>query len=279
MMNKGRPEKLSYSFSRWTDVPLAKWEWFQEQLDQGWFIGFDPRTAFPGKWSLAPEDTYGLVFWTKDPTRLILEAERLKRYPLVIHVTLTGWEEVEKGAPDIERGIFVLGEAVKAFGPENVVWRFSPVPLVEDSVERFEYIAAEAEQMGLKEVFLSFLQQNDLMPETRAPRVRLELMKQMAARAHGLQVRLCAEDQSVTLTNPRPENLWHGVCESGRRFTPDPDSLYNGPPTEGCGCALAVDPFTVNESCTLGCKYCYAADKDLSPRKRNTTKRALKVLP
>ena len=51
------------------------------------------------------------------------------------------------------------------------------------------------------------------------------------------------------------------------------------PPSEGCGCVLMADPFTINESCTFGCQYCYAADKSLAPKKRNTTKGHLPVVP
>lgn len=267
-MNSGKAEKLLYSFSRWTDVPAAKWGWFFNQLVQGHFVGFDPRTAVPSKWSLKPADTYGLVFWTKDPTNLIKEAHRLRAFPLVIHLTLTGWTEVEKGAPGLAQGITLMRETVEAFGPDRVVWRFSPVPLVDDVLERFRDIAVEAVEVGLKEVFLSFLQENDFQFETRPPRVRSELMRQMAALVPDLEVKLCAEDRTVL---GGPANLGHGICEPGSRFMGP--GVPNPPPTEGCGCALAVDPFTVNESCTLGCQYCYAADQSLSPRKRNTTKK------
>jgi sulfatase maturation enzyme AslB (radical SAM superfamily) len=85
----------------------------------------------------------------------------------------------------------------------------------------------------------------------------------------------------------KPNNLASGICESGERFAVippvDPTNLLTSvlrqeralPPREGCGCALAVDPFTINETCTMGCSYCYAADKSLASKKRNTTKFSL----
>lgn len=268
-MLSGRTEKLPYSLSRWTDLPAAKWPWFEQQLDQGWMVGVDPRTAVPGKWSLAPQDTYGLVFWTKNPTNLILNADRLKAYSLVIHMTLTGWEEVEKGAPTLKEGLALLARAAEVFHPSRVVWRFSPIPNTRDVVERFAVIAGEAEKIGLSEVYLAFLQENDLMPEHRPVRVRKELLKLMAARTK-LKLKLCNEDR--TLAGPSMmENLGSGICESGERFLPSKYAI-DAPKTEGCGCALAVDPFTINESCTMGCAYCYAANRDLAPKKRNTTK-------
>lgn len=287
-MLSGKTEGLPYSLSRWTDLPAAKWPWFQEQLDQGWMVGFDPRTAIPGKWSLDVKDTYGLVFWTKNPTNLLLNADRLKDFPMVIHMTLTGWEEVEKGAPSIIEGMELLQEAAKVFGPHRVTWRFSPVPVVENTVERFATIAQAAEKAGVTEVYLAFLQENDLVPETRPGRTRRELLKHMA-NSTKLQIRLCNEDRSLgqapVIPSDRPANfrslppnLAYGVCESGHRFSPSNYGI-DLPKTEGCGCALAVDPFTINETCTMGCTYCYAADKTLAPKKRNTTRaRALPMV-
>lgn len=285
----GRQERLPYSLSRWTDLPAAKWDWFKAQLAAGEMMAFDPRTAVPGKWSLLPEHTLGLVFWTKNPENLILDHNLLVPYRKVIHMTLTGWEEVEKGAPDIQEGLALLKRAVTTFGPENVTWRFSPVPMVDDLLDRFEYMAHHARMAGVQTVYVAFLQENDLMPETRARRTRVELLKQMALKASGCRVLLCNEDKSLQGEDMKPNNLASGICESGRRFVADDprvhDALWlasgqtSAPPTEGCGCALAVDPFTINETCTMGCSYCYAADKSLASKKRNTTKFTLPVIP
>lgn len=273
----GKAEGLPYSLSRWTDLPAAKWPWFEQQLAQGWMVGFDPRTAFPAKWSLAVEDTLGLVFWTRNPTNLIERASLLKPYPLVVHMTLTGWHEVEKGSPSIEQGLRLMEAAVDAFGPENVVWRFSPVPMTDDTVKRFNRIASAASTFGVRQVYVAFLQDNDLMTEDRDPATRREVLRAMADGSHGLDVLLCQEDKTLQaggdLGLRHPPNLRYGVCEDGKRFPQGSSDLA----FEGCGCALAVDPFTVNESCTMGCRYCYAADQSLASRKRNTT-RSLPVM-
>lgn len=261
-MRSGRVERLPYSLSRWTDLPAAKWPWFQAMLDQGSMVGIDPRTGLPDRWSLAREDTMGLIFWTRNSRNLIVNADRLKtayadpktgQVPIVVHFTLTGWHEVEKGAPNLGEGLALLQDTVAAFGAQNVTWRFSPVPMVSDVVERFEIIARKAADMGLREVFVSFLQENDRVPETRAPRVRSETLKLLAGRAHGLKVLLCNEDRTLDLRGVT--NLDRGICESGKRFI-QTDYQIDGPKTEGCGCSLAVDPFTVNETCSMGCAYC-----------------------
>lgn len=263
----GKAEGLLYSLSRWTDLPAAKWPWFRRQLDHGVMVGIDPRTAMPGFWSLRREDALGLVFWTKNPTNLIEDADLLNGFPLVIHVTLTGWTEVEHGAPNIKWGLRRMAETVEAFGADKVVWRFSPVPVVPDVIERFERISKEVQAMGIGQVYVAFLQDNDTVAESRSRQVRQDLLCRMADM--GLDILVCNEDR--VLDGPGlswPSNLRYGVCEDGSRFTGALGEIKS----EGCGCALAVDPFTINESCSMGCEFCYAADLSLSKERRDTTK-------
>lgn len=279
IVNTGRAEGLPYSLSRWTDVPgdASKWAWMLDAFAAGEMMAIDPRTGVPGRWSLKPDDTLGLIFWTKDPRNLIARADLIRRYRHKIHVTVTGWQEVEKNAPSLCEGKAYLRYAVDTFGPENVTWRFSPVPMVENPsvASRFEEIAVDASYAGLRSVYVSFLQENDLMPERRTPDERRMVLERMdlIAGHYGLKVLLCAEDR--LLGGEDYPNLGSGVC------APPEDFALPGrekSPSEGCGCALAVDPFTINESCSLGCTYCYASDKALAPKKRNTT-RSLPVLP
>jgi DNA repair photolyase len=234
-------------------------------------VAFDPRNAIPYEWSLKPDDTLGLVFWTKDPTNLIFDARWLKDYRFKVHVTVTGWHEVEKGAPSLRLGTNLLSMAASAFGPENVSWRFSPVPMVPDVVERFDTIAALASEHGVRSVYLSFLQTNDLMAETRNEQDRLNLLVQMAevGAQRGVRVLLCNEDRLLMGHPDLHPNLASGLCAPPADFAQPGRDM---PPSEGCGCVLMADPFTINETCTMGCQYCYAADATLAPKKRNTTR-------
>jgi hypothetical protein len=268
-VRSGRAENIPYSLSRWTDLPAAKWAWFKGVLADGEMMGFDSsRSVIPAVWSLKPEDTLGLNFWTKDPRNLLLDRALLKPYNVKIHMTITGWEEVEKGAPSMKDAIWMFQDCAKVFGAENVIWRFSPVPLVEDVIWRFYQIA---NQIRTSKVYVAFLQPNDLVPETRDAAERRRLLNEFASKVNGMgtQVLLCNDDKAlfgVAPPYPPPPNLSLGVCAA-------PEDWGGVPPaTMGCGCAVMVDPFTVNESCTFGCTYCYAADKSLDPKKHNTTR-------
>lgn len=267
MTNKGTKEGLPYSLSRWTDVPAAKWEWMQKAVRDQQMLAFDSRTGVPGVWSLDPCDTLGLVFWTKNPYNLVHHAPWLREYEYKVHVTATGWHEVEKGAPDIERSARLLAEAVGKFGPDRVTWRFSPVPAVADVVPRFGRLLDAAATSGLTSVYVSFLQTNDLMREGRGVDERVGILTDLAnlAARRNVRVLLCNEDRMLAGRTGLAPNLGSGVCARPEDFGLEARS------SEGCGCVWMVDPFTFNESCTMGCQYCYAADKTLSPKKRNTT--------
>jgi hypothetical protein len=223
-------------------------------------VAMDPRTGLPDRWSLDPAQTLGLVFWTRNSRNLVKDAALLAGHRTVIHFTLTGWHEVEARAPGISEGLELLASAVETFGVENVRWRFSPVPVVDDAVERFARIAEGAAALGLKDVYVSFLQPNDWAPETRTCGDRQTLLWGMA-KVTTLELVLCNED----LSTPVGPGVRRGICEDAARFTADAKA-------EKCGCALTVDPFSQNEACVYGCRYCYSGNQATSARKRNTTR-------
>lgn len=268
-LRSGAEEGVPYSLSRWTDICGTKWPWFESCLAAGQMLAFDPREGLPTYWSLKPEDTLGLVFWTKYPAPIVASQLRLQAYNVVVNVTATGWEEVEKGAPTLDEAGRLLIATAEAF--PKTYWRFSPIPALPERVvlERFARLLDYAERAGLKQVFVSYLQSNDRINETRTAMERFDLLNRMSAMAqnYGVSVFLCQDDHSF--------DDWQG-----KQFSLEPcvrsEDFSKAGVVERCGCVMIVDPFTINETCTFGCQYCYAADQSLSPKKRNTT--SLKVV-
>src|SRR5581483_1696335 len=150
-------------------------------MKAGYMEGFDPRTAVPAYWSLKPEDTLGLIFWTKNPENLIAHADMLRPYNLRVHVTITGWTEEEPGVPRWVDTAHMARRLGVLFGWDRITWRFSPVPIGldrHDLLDRFDKIAWLVSPFlsdpggGIKNVFLSFLQPNDRIEEDRDMRER-----------------------------------------------------------------------------------------------------------
>lgn len=266
----GITEGVPLSLSRYTDVLASKdkWAWFVQSMHEGRMLAFDPRNAIPRYWSTLPGQTAGIVFWTKNPTRLLGSTHLVEGHLVSVHMTITGWTEAERGAPSIEAAAEMLNRTVEVFGADAVTWRFSPVPLVPDAAERFARINALVTPL-VDSVYVSFLQSNDRVPETRTVEERQEMLRRMAE-VTTRQVLLCAEDRSLVGATG-PSNLATGICAPPSRFG-------SAIPTrsEGCGCVLMADPFTRNESCGLGCTYCYAADASTSAKKRSTFLTVLK---
>ena len=262
----GVAERIPYSLSRWTDVPSSKWSWFEACLDSKKMVAFDPRTSAPGVWSLSPEDTLGLVFWTKNPTALLQSRDRLDPYDVTVHMTATGWAEVEKGTPSIEEAGRLLVRTARAF--KKTYWRFSPIPILPDAelLRRFQRLLGFAAIAGIKQTFVSFLQENDKIPETRTPESRFSILNMLADEADtfGVEVVLCKDDRTF--------EGWGGARFTTEACVQPADFGEGRVHLENCGCVLMVDPFTVNEACQFGCAYCYASDKGLSVKRRNTTR-------
>jgi len=273
----GKKLNLPYSFSRWTDVPIDRWAWFKELLKQKEMLGWHPQQMVPYRWSLKPEDTLGLIFWTKDPTNVMLEGLQDLGYKVKMHVTVTGWEEVEGKAPPLQRAATNLAMAYELLGADSVIWRFSPIPVLDHAevLRRFHLILARTSDYAVKRVYTSFLQPNALIPESRSELDRLNLLVEMGelAQQYGVRVLLCNEDKLLKGHPDLHPNVGSGVCAPPEDFAlPKREK----PVSEGCGCALMVDPFNVNESCRVGCKYCYVAD--LNGTRKDSSKEHLKVL-
>ncbi len=240
----------------------GKWDWFMERQQEGWFWAFDGRTGIPSRWSLRPDSSLGLLWWTKNPLNLINHHSTVMPYRNHVNITLTGWHEVEKGVPPVEKTVELMKEAVKIFGSENVTWRFSPVPIVSDVVDRFRSIVGALGATLPSSVMVSFLQKNDFMEDGRSNEKRLEILNSLR-NASPISVRLCAEDPMGGFEK--------AICAPSAMFGFETDK-------EQCGCGVAVEPFGSQESCVYGCRYCYAADKTISQKKTNTTKRSLDIL-
>lgn len=274
VLRKGSEEGVPYSLSRWTDIPgtLGKWSWFKSCLEFRQMVAFDPRTSAPGMWSLRPADTHSLVFWTKNPENLVRDRKLLDPYRVAVHLTATGWAEQERGTPSLKQAGELMVAASMAF--ETVHWRFSPVPLLPENVvlERFQRLLVYAAAAGLDQVFVSFLQTNDRIPETRGATERFDLLNRLAdlTAPYKIKVALCRDDRTLDKHDDRQFSI--GTCVDPVDFG-DESRVH----LEDCGCVLMVDPFTINESCRYDCGYCYARDISLSPRKRNTMLRRLPV--
>lgn len=227
-------------------------------MKQGVFDGFDPvHSGVPRSWSLLPEDTQELIFWSKNPSSLVKDSDLLFPYvgKVGVHITCTGWgNKVERGVPDYREVLPLLQPLIEVYGTEQVTWRISPVP--EGDVSLLLPLFDLAAKTGIERVFCSFLQENAVMPRILFPNEKEENTKALTAwgRERGMQVSFCYDDRMFA-----PGVV--GVCSPPS--TPET-------PTDACGCSLAVDPFGIHESCIYNCRYCYVTTPQLGPKRHNS---------
>ena len=137
------------SASRSTDIPAFYSDWFFHRLEKGYSAWTNP---FNGKKSyVSYQNTRFIVFWSKNPEKLIPHLDKLEQHtPKIqcyIQYTLNDYvaEELEKGVPSVEKRIDTFKRLVDKLGRGHVIWRFDPLILtdqitIEDLLHKIESI-------------------------------------------------------------------------------------------------------------------------------------------
>src|SRR5512143_1704999 len=138
------------SASRRTDIPAFYSEWFMKRIEEGHVMVRNPMNARQvSRISLEPELVDCIVFWTKDPSRMIGKLDVLdqKKYSYYFQFSLTPYgKDIEPSVPEKKKVVSAFIELSERIGKERVVWRYDPI-LLTDSINRdyhfrsFEHLA------------------------------------------------------------------------------------------------------------------------------------------
>lgn len=267
------------SASRRTDIPAFYSDWFVNRMREGFLLTRNPFNARQIKRvSLKPEDVEVLVFWTRNPLKLMsfLPEMDAKGYRYYFQYTITGYPRaIEKSVPKPHRAIETFIDLSRKIGKEKVVWRYDPILLsnllpVEEHKRLFNKVASmlaghtnrvvisfadfyEKTERNLKQI--DGLIYSDI---THKQEQLLELSAYMAnvAAAHDMDIKSCAE--AVDVTNA---GVPHGKCIDDALikdvFGLSLDGKKDASQREVCGCIKSVD-IGVYNTCLHGCSYCYA---------------------
>lgn len=267
------------SASRRTDIPAFYSEWFINRIREGFLLTRNPFNAHQVKRvSLKPEDVEVLVFWTRNPSKLMPFLPELDAlgYLYYFQYTITGYPRmVEKSVPVLQRAIETFIELSQKIGPNRVVWRYDPILLsnflpLDEHKRLFSKIANmltgktsrvvisfadfyKKTEKNLKQVdglvCSNIIQQQEQL---------LELSAYMAkvATAHGMEIKSCAEAVDISSTG-----VSHGKCIDDALikdvFGLSLDGKKDSGQREECGCIKSID-IGVYNTCLHGCSYCYA---------------------
>jgi len=267
------------SASRRTDIPAFYSDWFINRIRAGFCHWRNPFSNQIYRVSLAPEDCYAIVFWTRGPQPLIPKLAELngRGYRYYFLYTILGYpNSIETHNPPLEKSIETFREISRFVKPDFVVWRYDPIVIsnvtpLSFHLERFAHIAKNLAGYTHRCIY-SFLDmygkskrnlarlsdQHGLVFEPPSQQLRCELLGELAriAKAHSIQMYSCCEDDYLRMPEIR-----RGSCvdlQLLRQLTSNPRLILHSKPTRDfCGCVESVDIGSYN-TCLFGCTYCYA---------------------
>ncbi len=278
------------SASRRTDIPAFYSDWLMNRVRAGFVMTRNPFNAQQVKHvSLLPEDVDVLVFWTRNPAKLLPHMDELNErgFRSYFNFTLTGYPRaLERKTPHPAKAIELFQQLAERVGPEKVIWRYDPILLcnllpLEEHLRLFSKIAAGLEGSTQRVVislsdFYAKTQRNlnaieGLVYEDlkEKPDQALQLACQMKDIAHqyGMGIQACAEEFDLTPAGIQPgkcidDALIHKLFDI--RLSPKKDTGQRA----ACGCIKSVDIGQYN-SCLHGCQYCYATYNDKQVRRNH----------
>lgn len=265
------------SVSRRTDIPNYYSEWFLTRIRQGFVYVRNPMNAHQiSRLDLSPELVDCIVFWTKNPERMLEQLDRLRDYLYYFQFTLTGYgRDIEPNLPDKRAKLIPVFQRLSdKIGRQRVIWRYDPILInpkytADYHLRAFEEIAKRLS--GYTErVVISFL---DMYAKTArntkgleitelsdAEKICLARQLQEIASRHHLTIETCAEQIDLQAIG-----IQHGSCIDkalieallGCKLTGGKDRNQR----KECGCLESIDIGAYN-TCLNGCRYCYANDND-----------------
>ncbi|EHH1223500.1 DUF1848 domain-containing protein, partial [Vibrio parahaemolyticus] len=253
--------------------------WFINRVRAGFLLTRNPfNYSQITRVSLTPEDVDVIVFWTRNPKKIMsylpeLDALGINYY---FQYTITGYpKNIDTKNVSPYKSIETFKELSRKIGSDRVIWRYDPILLsnylpFEEHLRLFEKIASLL-QGFCNRVVISFadfykkteknlgsvdgLVCSDILEHESKCR---KLSRCLADIAHnyGLDIYSCSEDVDLAQSG-----IAHGKCIDDNLikevFNIDVNNVKDKGQREACGCVKSIDIGMYN-TCLHGCKYCYA---------------------
>lgn len=260
------------SASRRTDIPAFYSRWFLHRLAEGFCDWINPFNGRIQRVSLLPDDTLGIICWTRNPAPLVPNLEALQNagHRFAFHFTINGYpRQIESHNPPVGNAARVFRDLARRLPDDRVWWRYDPILLTDATPSgwhagNFSRLARELEG-ATHRCYFSF---TSFYRKTRRnldasgltwldPSVdeKLELTRRMRriAREHGIEMYSCCDDRLLAAGAEKAH------CVDAGAFLAEPSDIKRAPTRADCGCAESVD-IGAYDTCAFGCAYCYATN-------------------
>lgn len=260
------------SVSRRTDIPAFYSDWFYNRIKEGYVYVRNPINKNQvSKVLINKEVVDCIVFWTKNPKKMMKRLSELNGYNYYFQFTVNPYnQEIEKSVPRKKKIFNTFKELSDIISPERVIWRYDPILISKDidinyHLKFFEVIAKELNGYSNKCV-ISFID-NYKKTERNIKSIKArelndvevnELSKSFAeiSKNNNFEIQTCAEKYDLS-----EFGIKHGRCIDNELI----ESLINARlktskdlnQRNECGCIQSIDIGEYN-TCNHNCVYCYA---------------------
>lgn len=270
------------SASRRTDIPRFYSDWFLNRIKDGYVYVRNPMNYHQvSEISLSREVVDCIVFWTKNPSNFLPKLDLLKDYMYYFQYTITGYEkDIEENLPSKNEVLIpAFIQLSNLLGRERVIWRYDPILFTKKYTPDYHLCTFEAMARRLRgstdKVIISFLDYYTKTVRNMNHIETYELSMEeltffvqklvMIAHENHMKVETCAEAYDF-----KEVGVEHGSCIDQKLI----EKLLNNPinvrqdknQRNECGCVESIDIGYYN-TCSNGCKYCYANYSEPSVKK------------
>lgn len=261
------------SASRRTDIPAFYSEWFFNRIKEGYVLVRNPMNIHQvSRINLSPDVVDCIVFWTKNPAPMVERLDELKDYNYYFQFTLNSYStDMEPCVPSKTKNVIETFKKLSdKIGAERIIWRYDPIIITEkyDLDYHATYFEKLAQELNGKfgRCVISFVDEYKKNAKNFRKYGLSELdifqIEQVAQRfsniadTNNFKIFSCAEKVDLSYCG-----IQHNSCIDqelienliGAKLKVQKDKNQR----DECGCIESIDIGSYN-TCTHGCKYCYA---------------------
>ncbi len=220
---------------------------------------------------LRPDIIDCIVFWTKDPRKILEQLDSLSPYNYYFQITINPYDRtIEKNLPPknvIVNSFKILAQKI---GSDRVIWRYDPIILTEEfniafHIKHFGILASELSGHTNKCIisFLNVYQKTKRnMQDILYKSINEETMQQIAkelvsiGEKHDIEIEACSQPTNLSTIGIKQakcidDHLISQIVGQDLEIPRDKNQR------QACGCVTSID-IGVYNTCLHNCIYCYA---------------------
>jgi|ERR1035437_181550 hypothetical protein len=260
------------SASRRNDIPAFFSEWFFNRIKEGFLLVRNPMNIHQvSRISLSPDVVDCIVFWSKNPTKMLNRLNEINKFDYYFQFTVNGYgQRLEPNVIELDKVVDTFRKLSDSIGPKRVIWRYDPIVISAEydygfHVNNFgriiKLLKGKTNRCVISFVDLyknAIRNMSPINPHdfTNEFIVRISDAIKQIAQTYNVELVTCAEVIDLKMLGISrgkciDDKLIHEVF--GTKLEVDKDKNQR----QECGCVASIDIGSYN-TCPHNCLYCYA---------------------